>query len=181
MEIKTFNNKKIKIRPLLPKDIKKAKKFQNFLNSLVEEGAPVHVDKKVSLKEEISWIKNNIKDIKKHRKVFLVAENRDIIVGIAHIDLYPGRQNHVGMLGISIRKGYRQIGLGSHLVKEIIKLAKAKLKPSPKIIRSSVFSINKPAIVFYKKLGFKKVAKIPKQVKFQDKLVDEVVMLLNVV
>lgn len=106
MEIRTFDNKKIKIRLLVPKDIKRAKKFQDYINSLVKERAQIIVNKKVSLKEEINWIKNNLECVKKHRKVFLIAEHRNIIVGIAHINLRPGKQSHVGELGISIRREY---------------------------------------------------------------------------
>lgn len=179
MEIKFFKGKEIKIRSLLPKDVRKAKKFQNFVNSLVEEKAPVTINEKVSLEEEKNWIKNNCESIKKKRKVFLVAEHKNSVVGIAHIDLHPGRESHIGRLGISIKRGYRRIGLGTYLTKKIIELAKKELNPPPKIIRLSVYSVNKPAIQFYKKLGFKKVAEIPRQAKFGDKLVGEIVMILE--
>lgn len=179
LEHKSFAEKKIKIRLLSPKDIKNAKKFQNFVNSIVKEKVPVHIKREVSLKEEKKWIERNLEEIRKHNKIFLVAENGNQIVGIAHIDLHPGRQNHVGELGISIRKEYRGINLGNYLVKKIIKLAKETLRPSPKMIRISVFAVNKLAIAFFKKIGFKPVARIPKQLQFQGKLVDEIVMLLN--
>jgi ribosomal protein S18 acetylase RimI-like enzyme len=41
----------------------------------------------------------------------------------------------------------------------------------------SVFSTNKIAMNLYKKLGFKKVARIPKQLQYKNKLVDEIVMI----
>jgi len=53
------------------------------------------------------------------------------------------------------------------------------LKPKPKIIRLNLFPTNKPAIALYRKYGFKKVATIPKQIEFQGKLLDEIIMLLN--
>jgi ribosomal protein S18 acetylase RimI-like enzyme len=43
----------------------------------------------------------------------------------------------------------------------------------------SVFSTNKPAIGLYKKYGFKTVTKIPKQIQYQGKLIDEIIMLLD--
>jgi len=95
------------------------------------------------------------------------------------IELGKERQNHVGGLGISIRNGYRGIGLGEYLMKEIIKLTKKELKPKPKIIRLSVLPNNKPAIGLYKKCGFKKVAAVPKQMQYKGKLLDEIVMLLD--
>jgi ribosomal protein S18 acetylase RimI-like enzyme len=41
----------------------------------------------------------------------------------------------------------------------------------------SAYAKNKSAITFYKNLGFKEVARIPKQAKIKGKLVDEIIML----
>ena len=179
MKNKTFGNKKIIIRKLSKNDLRNAKKFQDFINSLIEEEAKIMFNKKFSLKEEKKWIEEKLRKIKSQKTVFLVAEDNDIVVGTTGIDLRIGRQSHVGEFGITIRKGYRGIGLGSYLADKIIKLAKKKLKPKPKIIRLNVFPTNKPAIALYRKYGFKKVATIPKQIEFQGKLLDEIIMLLN--
>ena len=179
MKIKIFDNKKIKIREISKGDLKNAKKFQDFINSLVEENAMVKLNKKQSLREETEWLKEKLKQIKGKKEVALIAESEDKIVGNTQIGLDWGRQSHIGDFGISIRKGYRDIGLGTYLAKEVIKLAKKELRPRPKIIRLSVYAANKPAIVFYKNLGFKKVAKIPKQGKIKGKLVAEIIMLLE--
>lgn len=179
METKTFNGKKIKIRKISKRDLKNVKEFQDFINSLVEEDAMIQANKKMALKEEMAWLKDKLKQIKKKEVIALIAEDEGKIAGNAQIKLGWGRQTHVGDFGISIRKGYRRIGLGTYLTKEILKLAKKEFKPLPKIIRLSVYSANKLAIKLYKKFGFKKVATIPKQGKFQGKLVDEVIMLLD--
>ena len=179
MEVKILNNKKIKIREISKGDLKNAKKFQDFINSLVEENAMVKLNKKQGLREETEWLKEKLKQIKGKKEVALIAESEDKIVGNTQIGLDWGRQSHIGDFGISIRKGYRDIGLGTYLAKEVIKLAKKELRPRPKIIRLSVYAANKPAIVFYKNLGFKKVAKIPKQGKIKGKLVAEIIMLLE--
>jgi len=59
----------------------------------------------------------------------------------------------------------------------LIKLAKKELKPKFKIIRLNVLPTNKPAISFYKKLGFKKVAVVPKQIQYKGNLVDEIIIM----
>ena len=177
MEAKTFGDKNIIIRRLSQKDLKNAKKFQGFVNSLIEEGAQILFDKKFSLEEERKWLEEEFKNIKNSRTVFLVAEHEDKVISIANVDLNKGRQNHTGILGVSIRKEYRRIGLGTYLIAEILKLTKKELKPKPKIIRLSVFPTNKPAIKLYKKFGFKEVARIPKQIQYKGKLIDEIVML----
>lgn len=180
MKTKIFDGKKIKIRKLFKRDLRNVKEFQNFINSLIEEEAKIKVNKKFSLKEEKEWLSKELKEIKKQKRVFLVAEENNKIVGTASIHLGPGRQEHIGNFGITIRKGYRGMGLGSYLMDKIIKLAKKELKPKPKIIRLSVFQTNQPAIKLYRKFGFKKVAKIPKQIKFKEKLIDEIIMLKEI-
>jgi len=177
-EIKKFNNKNIKIRFLQSGDIEKAKKFQDFFNSLIEEDVRINRNKKHSLREGKAYLKNILEQVNKRQQVFLLAECENNIVGTTGISLRQGRQSHIGGLGITIRKNYRGIGLGSYLMKEIIKLAKKELKPKPEIIRLSVFPDNKPAINLYKKNGFKKVARIPKQFQYKGRLGDEIIMLL---
>lgn len=178
MKTKTFGGKKITIRQLSKKDLRNVKKFQDFINSFVDEDAQIMMNEKVSLKGEEKWLEVKLESIKKGKAVFLVAEHNGVIAGTIGVDSGIWRENHVGNLGITIKEGYRGIGLGTYLIKEIIKLAKKELQPKPKIIRLSVFPTNKPAIGLYHKCGFKKVARIPKQIYLQGKLRDEIIMLL---
>ncbi len=176
MKTKIFGDKKITIRKLSKKDLKNVKKFQNFINALVEEEAKILMNKKNSFKKEENWLKGKIGDIKKHREVFLVAEHNNKIVGTTGIDLNKWRKNHIGKFGITIIRGYRGIGLGKHLLAEVIKLAKKELRPKPKIVQLEVYVNNKPAINLYKKMGFKIVAKLPKQIQYKGKLIEEFIM-----
>jgi len=59
----------------------------------------------------------------------------------------------------------------------IIELAKKEFNPKLKIIQLRVYINNKSAINLYKKMGFKIVAKMPKQIQFKGKLIDEFIML----
>jgi len=119
-----------------------------------------------------------LKSAKDKTAVYLIAEDGDRIIGLVNIELGRWRKNHIGTLGISIGRNFRGIGLGKHLMREIIKLAKRELKPRPKIIQLEVFANNKPAINLYKKTGFKQVAKLPKQLQWKGRLIDELVMIL---
>jgi ribosomal protein S18 acetylase RimI-like enzyme len=178
MEKKVFSGKKIIIRKISRKDLKNARNFLDFINSFIAEDAKILINKKLSLKEEKEWLGECLKKLKRKKEVKLMAEHNGIIVGLTGIDSGRWRESHVGNFGITIRKGYRGIGLGKYLMEEIIKLAKKELKPRLKIIRLSVYSNNKLAIALYKKYGFKGVAKIPKQIQYKEKLVDEIIMLL---
>lgn len=167
----------IRIRELSSKDLKNVKKSLNLLNSLIEEDALILLVEKSSFKKEKEWMKAQIKKIKEKSMVFIVAEDNNKFIGTAEIHLGIGRREHIGQLGINIRKGYREMGIGTCLMKEIIKLARRNLKPKPKFIRLNTLVINKLAIEVYKKCHFKAVAIIPKQMNFKGKPRDEVIML----
>jgi len=176
-KVKIFDGKKITMRAISQSDLKQVKKFQDFINSVIKEDAKIFTDKRIPLKEEKEWLSNTLKNIKKLKSVHLVAEYKNIIVGSTGTNLKSGRSNHIGDFGIIIRNGYRGMGLGESLAREVINLTKKELKPSPKILKLNVFTTNKPAINLYKKLGFKKVARVPDQNQYKGKLVDEYIML----
>jgi ribosomal protein S18 acetylase RimI-like enzyme len=178
MKTKIFDGEKITIRKFSKKDLRKVKKFQAFINSLIKEKVLINFNKKFSFEQEKKWLEEQFKKMKSHKSIYLIAETNNTVVGTAQIYLNEGRREHVGNFGITIRKGYRGIGLGSYLMDEVIKLAKKELKPKPKIIKLDVFPINKPAITLYKKYKFKEVAVVPKQREYRGKLYDEIIMLL---
>jgi ribosomal protein S18 acetylase RimI-like enzyme len=178
MATKTFGDKEITIRKIMKSDFRNAKKFQTFINALVEEDAKLLINKKVTLKDEKMFLKTLLADTKRRNKVYLLAGHDNKIIGSTVIALNKLRRNHIGTFGITISKDYREMGLGSYLMSEIIKLAKKELNPKPKIVQLEVYSNNKPAISLYKKMGFKQVARLPKQFQYKGELIDELVMLL---
>lgn len=178
METKTFNGKEIKIRKISTRDLKHVKKFQEFINSLIKEDAKIATNEKMSFDKEKKWLKVVLKNVKSQKQVFLFAKYNGEVVGTSSIALNRGRKSHIGELGITIRNGYRGVGLGNYLMGEVLKLSKKELKPKPKMIRLSVFLNNKPAIALYKKYGFKIVSEIPNQIRYKGKLISELIMLL---
>jgi len=176
--IKIFGDKKIKIRKLVLSDLKRAKEFQKYVNSLIEEDAPILMNRKLSLKREKEFLSGMLKEIKEGKRTTLLLEHNNKIIGLSSVALERWKSDHVGRFNISIKNGYRGLGLGRYLMEEVIKLAKNKLASRLKIIKLEVFCDNQPAIKLYKKLGFKQVAKIPKQLRCRGKLIDELVMLL---
>jgi hypothetical protein len=81
MITKIFDGKKITIRELTKNDLKNAKKFQDFINSLVDEDAMILAKKKYSLKEEKGWLKGMISAAKNKKVVYFLAEDNKKIVG----------------------------------------------------------------------------------------------------
>lgn len=180
MATKTFDKRRITIRKITKSDLKNADKFKDFINSLIEEEVKILMNRKIDLKGELEFIKNTLVGIKNKSRVFIVAEHNNKIVGTTSIELERWRKNHIGKFGITVVAGYRGIGLGKYLMSEVIKLAKKELNPKPKIIQLEVYINNKPAISLYKKLGFKLVGKIPKQIQYKGKLITELIMMQEV-
>jgi len=177
METKTFGDKKITIRKPVKSDARNLKKFQDFINSLVREEAMILMNEKVTLKQEKDYVDSMLKSARNMSRVYLIAEHGNKIVGNASVELEKWRTNHIGKFAIAIADGYRGAGLGNYLMSEVIKLAKKKLSPKPKIIQLRVYSNNKPAVNLYKKMGFKIVAKLPKQIQYKGRIIGEYIMI----
>lgn len=171
------DGKEVILRTLDAADLKRAKEFRTFINSIIEEDDFIRLNKKRTLKEEKEWVKNNLKGIKAGKKVLVIAERNNQMFGNCEIWSGEERGSHIGELGITIKREFRGIGIGRKLVENAIALAKNKLKIKPKIIRLSCFETNRAAKNLYIKTGFKVVAKIPKQIQRKGKLIDELVML----
>jgi len=177
-EYQIFGAREIYIRSLNSEDLNQPEKFKEYINSLIDDpDAVVSFKKRRTLNDEIFWLKNTIKQISEHKNVTLLAEDKNKIIGMGGIALQEERREHVALMGLSIIKGYRGIGLGSYLMEKLVDLAKTELEPQPKIIRISTLSINKKGIEFYKKHGFDIVGIIPDQFEYGSELVDEVIML----
>lgn len=150
------------------------KTLLEFINSLVEEDAPILVNKKATLKEEKEWLKDRIKLVKKNKLHGIFVFHKNEAIGNAEVRKGNWRQSHVGNIGVSVKKNYRGIGLGKLLMKKAIEVAKKD--PEIKVLTLSVYPVNKIAMNLYKKLGFKVVATLHKRHLYKGKYVDEYVM-----
>lgn len=177
MQTKIFGDKKLTISQLSAKDLKCVKEYQDFINSLIEEDVKILMNEKQTVKNEYEFVKSAVKKVKEKKKVYLIARDGNKVVANTSMELQPYKRNHIAKFGIAIRQGYRGSGLGKYLMTELIKLAKKQLKPTPKIFQLEVYENNTPAIALYKKMGFKIVGKIPKQIQHKGKLIGEYIMI----
>ena len=144
-----------------------------FINSLVEEEAMIAANQKQTRESEIEWLARNLANLEKGMHIVVVAEVDGRMVANCEINPRPGRMSHVGSLGISVKDGYRGIGIGQELMREAERHAVAMGLES---ILLEVFGINERAIHVYEKMGYRKIGVILGGVKYRGEYVDAVSM-----
>jgi RimJ/RimL family protein N-acetyltransferase len=130
----------------------------------------------LTTEQEVEWIED-------HRnspgKLVIIALSGSDIVGL--VDFANGsreRNRHVGVLGISVRKDWRRLGLGEVMLQ--ILLDWAKVNPIIEKVTLAVFCTNKPAIGLYQKMGFSEEGRRIGEFKLsQEKYVDDLLLYIN--
>lgn len=89
-----------------------------FINSLVDESAPILKETKMTREGEVDWLARFLSRLEKGKMVGIVAEVDGRFVG--QVEISPGleRSSHLGRLGISLREGYRDVGIGTEMMRE---------------------------------------------------------------
>lgn len=150
-----------------------AQQLLNLINSIIEENDFIIINKKLTMKEEKEWLDDKIKNILGNKEILICALADSKIIGNCSISKKEGRLSHIGKLGISVMKEYREEGIGSSLIQEALKRAK---KLGIKIVILDVFSTNNRALNFYKKFGFKVYGKLPKAIQRKGRYFSDVKM-----
>lgn len=167
----TKKNKKITFRFIQKDDLDK---LLNFINKLADEDTFVLVNKRFTKKEEEKYLRERLKGIRTKKSFNIAAFYGGKIMAHGDVVRKERRQEHVGELAISVSRGFRDEGLGSFLIKELITMAKDFLKL--KILYLRVFGNNQRARHIYRKMGFKECGQIPKALFYKDKYEDEIMM-----
>jgi len=145
-----------------------------YINSLVDERAYIARQKKVSRKEEVSWLKKRIRSLKKGNSVHVCMEVDGRVVGSASIDRKTlDAKRHVGKFAIGVAREYRSLGLGKRVFNVMAREAK---KSGIRLVQSSYYEWNKPSEKLHKSLGFRVAGRIPKAVGYYGKYGDEIIV-----
>jgi RimJ/RimL family protein N-acetyltransferase len=145
----------------------------DFINTLVEEGADITVDKKKTREEEVDWLARLLSSLEKNKQIAVVAEVNGRFIGQVEVGPRGGRSKHVGNLGISIKDGYRDIGIGTELMLEAEVQAR---RLGIKIIFLEVYATNKRARHVYEKAGYSEVGCLPKAALRDGEYIDSIMM-----
>lgn len=144
-------------------------KLIDFVRALVEEDAPILTNRVPTYEEEVKWLRDNLHKIAQGSGALFVVEDNGRIISVGDLRRGEYRQSHHAQLGISVAKEYRGLGIG----KEVIKLLLAEGKRMGlKFVWLDVFATNKKAAALYRKMGFRKVATLPKYGEHKGRFVD---------
>lgn len=130
---------------------------------------------KPSWSEEAKWFAELYASVLEGDSVAYVAVADGRVVGLCEVRRRPRRDlAHVGVLGISVVKGYRGIGVGEALLRRTLEACRGKFE----MVVLEVFSNNTAAKRLYEKVGFKTYGTLPRGIKRNGEYVDLIQMYL---
>lgn len=145
-----------------------------MINSLVEERANIAVDKKFSRGEEIDWLSRALSRQERDEVFYLVAEVDGRAVANSELNQrLSAYDKHVGIIGIAIEDGFRDLGIGTEMMRALVGQAKSI---DLRVITLGVFANTTRAIHLYEKVGFVQTGTIPNRFFKEGKYVDEIIM-----
>lgn len=119
--------------------------------------------------QEIEFIQNKINSKK---ELLLLAFVEDNLIGSCSLTSIGNstRFAHRCSVSIAIKQNYCNMGIGKLMMETILNIAK---QVGYEQVELEVMSKNKNAIVFYKKLGFRKYGTLPNNIKYKDDSYDD--------
>jgi len=151
-----------------------------YINELSQERTFIRFQgEEVTLEAEEKYVTANLRKMAEREKVVILVFADDILVGSAEVTMKEKTEKHRGLIGVTIKKDYRDRGLGSELLQLVVVQAKQEL-PNLEILELRVYANNDRAIHLYKKLGFKGFGRLPRGIKRDDGYVDRIYMFKNV-
>ena len=142
-------------------------------NSIVDGGVDITTTQKITREEYADQFKRRLALMEKGEVLRLVAEVEGKVIAGSELRKRSGHSRHVGNIGVGIRRGYRDIGIGTEIMRALTAHAKTM---GLEMIDLAVASSNKRAIHVYEKVGFKETGRIPRFYYRDGKYFDEVIM-----
>jgi RimJ/RimL family protein N-acetyltransferase len=145
-----------------------------LINSLVDERANITRNQKVTREEEIDWLSRALNRMERDEVVYVVGEVSGKMVANSEISRkINGYDSRVGMIGIAVKNGFRDMGIGTEMMKALVEQGRTW---GLKVLTLTAFADNERAIHVYKKLGFTETGRIPQKFFKDGKYIDEILM-----
>lgn len=175
-EIRLKNGQQVMLRKPIIED---AKKMIEYLNTIGGESDNLLFGKdeiRITVEQEMEYIQNMNND---ENTLMILGIIDDNIMSISHISS-PNRKRiaHNSEISISVKKDYWKNGMGSAVMKELIRFAQKR--GTIKNISLGVKSSNRNAIMLYEKFGFKPIGIHRNYFNVEGDLDDEILMDLSI-
>jgi len=144
-----------------------------LINSLVDEKADITRTERVSREEEIDFLSKALSRLEKDETFYLVAEVDGRVIAISEVNRGRGYEKHVGVIAIAIRSGFRDLGIGTEIMKALTEKAR---KMGIKVLTLAAFANNKRAIHVYERAGFVRTGRVPKKHFKEGRYTDEIIL-----
>ena len=161
------NDRKVTIRPARMED---AESLLRNVNLIGAEDVYILLERQTDLEAERRWLAS----FDGERNVLFVADAGGEVVGSA--DCHGGtfaKTRHVGGIGIAIRAGWREVGLGRLLMNRVLEWMRAQGFKKGEL---SVFATNLRARRLYDSLGFREEGILRRHTLIRGEYVDEIAM-----
>jgi RimJ/RimL family protein N-acetyltransferase len=127
--------------------------------------------------EERQWVQKRVDD---PGKIAIVAEASGELIGLLDFDNGSRKRlAHRGTLGMTVRKEWRDRGVGTALLQCFIEWAEAN--PLTEKVGLGVFAGNEAAIQLYRRFGFVEEGRQPKEVKMGPNEYEDVILMYRFV
>ena len=170
------NKKQVTIRQA---EIDDAEKLLNCIKTYIPQSdyiPKLEQEIVLTIEQEKDWIKSFLNN---ENSLLLIAEFENEIIG--NIDLTGSRRKimeHTAVIGMGMLKEWRNSGLGTILMTEIINWAKEN--PILEIIWLQVYTENELGLNLYRKMGFQENGIIPNFFKKYNRYFDNLTMIMDV-
>ncbi|MFH0973483.1 MAG: GNAT family N-acetyltransferase, partial [Candidatus Micrarchaeota archaeon] len=168
-ELTLKDGRKVVLRTITRDDFPK---MRQFLNALVREGALIARDRYLNPIEEKDMERESLDKINRGDAITWVCEYEKRIIARAVAKRMDLRERDNVDLSLYVAKDFRGVGLGTTLLRMLIKESQLAFKPHK--IYLSAYSNNLKAIRLYEKEGFEKIGVLPEWGKYHGEYIDEI-------
>ena len=134
---------------------------------------PILKDTKMTREGETDWLAGFLSRLEKDQTVAVAAEVDGRFVGQSEVAPKRGRSKHVRVLGVSLKEGYRDIGIGTELMREVANQAP---RLGIEIITLGLFASNAPGLHLYEKMGYREVGRVLRGNMMDGEYIDDIMM-----
>jgi RimJ/RimL family protein N-acetyltransferase len=170
-EVTLRDGRKVLLRPVRVED---APSLMRNANLVREEEVYIMLDAELDEVKDLEKERRWIGEFDGVRNAMFVADAAGEVIGAA--DCHGGKfakDRHVGGLGIAIRPGWREVGLGRLLMERVLEWMRTRGFRKAEL---AVFATNGRAVRLYESLGFREEGVRRGHVMIRGDYIDEVLM-----